>query len=40
MYTAKQRILDLDVLSTLPELLTHHLDKRPDAVAYKFYCSV
>ena len=37
MYTAKQRILDLDVLSTLPELLTHHLDKRPDAVAYKFY---
>ena len=37
MYTAKQRILDLDVLSTLPELLTHHLDKRPDAVAYQFY---
>lgn len=39
MYTAKQRILDLDVLSTLPELLTHHLDKRPDATAYRFYDS-
>lgn len=37
MYTAKQRIQDLDVLSTLPELLTHHLDKRPDSLAYRFY---
>ncbi len=31
------RIKALDVLTTLPELLTHHLTVRPDDVAYKVY---
>lgn len=32
-----ERIKALDVLTTLPELLTHHLTVRPDDVAYKVY---
>ncbi len=36
-YGGQSRVKALDVLSTLPELLTHHLDKRPDDVAYKAY---
>ena len=31
----REHIKALDVLTTLPELLTHHLEKRPDAIAYK-----
>ena len=34
---ALKRIQALDVLTTLPELLTHHLNVRPDAVAFKSY---
>ncbi len=34
---AKEQIKALELLSTLPELLTQHLTKRPDAVAYKYY---
>ena len=34
---ALKRIQALDVLTTLPELLTHHLNVRPDAVAIKSY---
>ena len=34
---ATERIKALDVLTTLPELLTHHLTVRPDDVAYKVY---
>ena len=34
---ARKRIQALDVLTTLPELLTHHLNVRPDAVAFKSY---
>lgn len=34
---AIERIKALDVLTTLPELLTHHLTVRPDDVAYKVY---
>ena len=36
-YTARQRIQDLDALRIIPDLLTNHLTKRPDAVAYKSY---
>ena len=35
--TALKRIKALDVLTTVPELLTHHLTVRPDDVAYKVY---
>ncbi len=35
--TAKDRIKELDLLTTLPELLTHHLAVRPDDVIYKVY---
>lgn len=35
--TAKEQIKALEVLSTLPELLTQHLTKRPDAIAYRAY---
>lgn len=35
--SASENIKALDLLSTLPELLTQHLTKRPDAVAYKVY---
>lgn len=36
-YSARQRIKDLDALRIIPDLLTHHLTKRPDAVAYRSY---
>ena len=35
--TAKEQVKALELLSTLPELLTQHLTKRPDAVAYKYF---
>ncbi len=35
--TAIEQAKALDLISTLPELLTQHLHKRPDAVAYKYY---
>ncbi len=35
--TAQSRIAELSVLRVLPELLTHHLDVRPDAPIYKYY---
>lgn len=34
-YGGRERVKALDVLTTLPELLTHHLEKRPDDTAYK-----
>mgnify|MGYP000847746671 FL=1 len=34
-YGGRERIKALDLLTTLPELLTHHLDKRPDDTVYK-----
>ena len=35
--TIKERIAELSVLRTLPELLTHHADRRPDTPIYKYY---
>ena len=35
--SAKEQVKALELLSTLPELLTQHLTKRPDAVAYKYF---
>ncbi len=35
--TAKEQVKALELLSTLPELLTQHLTKRPDAIAYKYF---
>lgn len=35
--SAKDRIKELDLLTTIPELLTHHLAVRPDDVIYKVY---
>ncbi|MFU0842300.1 MAG: AMP-binding domain-containing protein [Burkholderia sp.] len=32
-----ERVKALDLLTTLPELLTHHLTVRPDAIAYKYF---
>ncbi len=34
---ANERVKALDVLTTLPELLTHYLTVRPDDIAYKVY---
>ena len=35
--SGKARRAELTLLRTLPELLTHHLEKRPDAPLYKYY---
>lgn len=35
--TSRSRAAELEVLRTLPELLTHHLDKRPDLEIYQYY---
>ena len=35
--TIKERIAELSVLRTLPELLTHHADRRPNTPIYKYY---
>ncbi len=35
--SGKERVKELDLLTTIPELLTHHLAVRPDDVIYKVY---
>ena len=35
--TRRSRQAELEVLRTIPELLTHHLDKRPDMPIYRYY---
>ena len=35
--TAKSRLKELELLSTIPELLTHHLALRPDEIIYQAY---
>lgn len=35
--TRQSRLAELDVLRTLPELLTHHLPLRPDMPIYQYY---
>lgn len=35
--SAQQRVKDLDLLRTIPELLTHHLTKRPNDIAYRAF---
>lgn len=35
--TGKTRRAELELLRTLPELLTHHMDKRPEMPLYKYF---